>query len=254
MILDFECPKCKGSIYELIGVESNSKWHKFACFHYVLNPGVAVNELVLGQRLPMRTLVCKACDLPLHERSYVPCTECGTLHGFEVQRHYFAFGNYFGLFCPSCNKEIPCTRNLTARVITGITTPLLSIPIKASKEKWLENRKRKLLALNNDLTIKQPEPKLSYMKMGIQYGFFMFLFCMIMLVSSFLFYGTPITSFISLTVSSFIICALGGLAFGYSMRWFMEKKGDSNMHLNMKELMNRKSSHSDSDDHSEKID
>lgn len=236
----------------MIGVESSSKWHKFACFHYVLNPGLAVNELVLGQRLPMRTLVCKACDLPLHERSYVPCTECGVLHGLEIQRQYFMFGNYFGLYCPSCNKEIPCTRNLTARVITGVTTPILSIPIKASKEKWLEKRKRKLLERKDDLAIKKVDPKLSYVKMGTQYGLFMFLFFMIPLAYSFFTNGMGITTFISLSLFSLAIWSLAGLAFGYSMRWFMEKRGDKQMHLNLKEITNRKSSQLNPDENSEK--
>ena len=44
--------------------------------HWILNPGLTFNELILGQRLPKVMLIDKKGDAPLMERQYVPCSEC----------------------------------------------------------------------------------------------------------------------------------------------------------------------------------
>ena len=51
--------------------------------HWILNPGLAFNELILGQRIPKITLIDKTSDAPLMERQYVPCphsTQFITVH------------------------------------------------------------------------------------------------------------------------------------------------------------------------------
>jgi hypothetical protein len=52
--------------------------------HWVMNPGLAFNELILGQRLPKVMLVDKTSDAPLMERQYVPCPECNVLTDARV--------------------------------------------------------------------------------------------------------------------------------------------------------------------------
>lgn len=52
--------------------------------HWVLNPGLCINEVLLGQRVPKVTLIDKTSDAPLVERSYVECPHCQTLHNGQL--------------------------------------------------------------------------------------------------------------------------------------------------------------------------
>ena len=44
-------------------------WKSFSFFHWIINPGVAVNELILGQRVPKVMLIDKKSPRPLMERT-----------------------------------------------------------------------------------------------------------------------------------------------------------------------------------------
>ena len=49
-----------------------------------IEPGLAINELILGQRHQKVMLVDKTSDAPLMERQYVPCPECNALTDARV--------------------------------------------------------------------------------------------------------------------------------------------------------------------------
>ncbi len=85
--------------------------------HWIINPAVAVNELILGQRLPKITLIDKTSDAPLLERQYIPCSECNTLHDARLWSKGNAFGHWFGYVCPSCGEKIPCLWNITSLLV-----------------------------------------------------------------------------------------------------------------------------------------
>lgn len=92
--------------------------------HWILNPGLVINELVLGQRLPKLTLTCTECALPLPERSYVPCPHCNTVHEARIWGGRNAFGNWRGYVCPTCNTRIPAIWNLTSLVVLALLSPV----------------------------------------------------------------------------------------------------------------------------------
>lgn len=92
--------------------------------HWVLNPGLAFNEVILGQRIPKITLIDKTSDAPLIERQYVPCHHCGTIHNGLIWAKKGAFKNWFGLLCPECEKIIPCIWNITSLVLLALTFPI----------------------------------------------------------------------------------------------------------------------------------
>lgn len=48
--------------------------------HRMINPDLAVNELILGQCVPKITLEHKPLNKPRAERSIVPCPYCQTKH------------------------------------------------------------------------------------------------------------------------------------------------------------------------------
>lgn len=94
--------------------------------HWVLNPGLVVNELILGQRFPKRILVEKNSPFTLPEKTVIPCPHCGTLHPNLKWSHVnkTAHGNWFGLYCDQCGQIIPCLLNVTSFIVLAVTFPL----------------------------------------------------------------------------------------------------------------------------------
>jgi hypothetical protein len=48
-------------------------WTHFMMIHWIINPGLAFNELVLGQRVPKVMLEDKTSAAPRAQRSVIPC-------------------------------------------------------------------------------------------------------------------------------------------------------------------------------------
>ncbi len=89
--------------------------------NWVLNPGLAVNELLLGQRIPKITYFCKSCGNDTTYVRYYQCPECQRFHEEAIWTGNTSFGHWFGMICPDCGGEIPCVLNL---VSWGILTRL----------------------------------------------------------------------------------------------------------------------------------
>lgn len=140
--------------------------------HWIINPGLAFNELVLGQRIPKVSLIDKQSDAPLMERQYVPCPHCNTIHNGLLWSKKNAFGNWFGYVCPSCHNIIPCLWNITSILLLTITFPIWGWFKTSLKNKWLRNRIERLQDVSgNELPTAQ---KTSWLKMGLLYAAFMF--------------------------------------------------------------------------------
>ena len=112
--------------------------------HCILNPGLIVNELILGQRLPKVMLIDKESDKPWMERAYIPCPHCETLNDNRLWAKWNAFGHWFGLVCPSCHEIIPCLWNIFSLAILAITFPLWYFPARFFRPRWLEIEKKRL--------------------------------------------------------------------------------------------------------------
>jgi|SRR5439155_8137659 len=127
----FECPRCGGRDY--------SVWvlpHPLL-LHWILNPGLAFNELVLGQRIPDMVFFCETCTGPWAKRDYVYCPNCRAFHDGMIWSVGCAFGNWLGLVCPDCGQPIPSLRNLTSKVLLMITFPLWWLPLKRFRHRYL---------------------------------------------------------------------------------------------------------------------
>lgn len=101
----FICPLCHGSdhtVWELPHPVMS---------HWVINPGLAVNELILGQRLPKQMFICQSCPDPLGMRTFVHCTGCGTYSGSMIWSRGNGFGHWLGLVCPECGRRVPMLAN-----------------------------------------------------------------------------------------------------------------------------------------------
>ncbi|MDO3384631.1 hypothetical protein QWI17_02140 [Gilvimarinus sp. SDUM040013] len=180
--------------------------------HWVMNPGLVFNELVLGQRIPKVTLTDKTSDAPLMERQYVPCPHCHTIHSSDAWPKKGMFGNWFGLLCPSCDGIIPCLWNYTSLVLLAMTFPIWGWLRRPLETRWRAFKKKQLLQNIDAEPTKAKD--VSWLKMGLAYGTFMF--CAMTLIKF-------ITS--ELNQQDILIQAaiwlLGGLAFGGVMKFLM---------------------------------
>ncbi len=118
--------------------------------HWILNPGLAFNELVLGQRIPRGTYVCKSCERPYAERNYVTCPSCGGIHPAMLWARRNGFGHWFGYVCPSCAGVIPCLWNLTSLAILTLTFPIWWLPARYIRPRWLAFERRRIGAVAGD--------------------------------------------------------------------------------------------------------
>lgn len=183
--------------------------------HWVVNPGLAFNELILGQRIPKITLIDKTSDAPLMERQSVPCPKCHTLNDGRLWSKGNAFGHWFGLVCPNCHGKIPCLRNIASLLILAVTFPIW-IWIKLFGEaKWLEKEKARFSGM---ATKELPTAKkTSWVKMGVCYGALMFCFSLVL----FAFVDRLSLSAIPVLAATW---ACAGLAFGWVMKWLIGRR------------------------------
>ena len=183
--------------------------------HWVLNPGLAINELVLGQRIPKITLIDKTSHAPLMERQYVPCPHCHEIHHGLRWSKKASFQNWFGILCPSCEKTIPCLWNLTSLIILTITFPVWGWFKKPMEARWKKFKLRQYANMKQAEYAKAKD--VSWLKMGLLFGIFMFVFAAIPLSISDNLAGT---SLLTLGVG----CTITGLIFGGMMKLVLGTK------------------------------
>lgn len=183
--------------------------------HWVVNPALAINELILGQRLPKLMLIDKTSDAPLMERQYVPCPECNAMNDGRLWSKGNSFGHWFGYVCPECHGKIPCLWNFTSLILLTLTFPLW-IGFKIfGEEKWLEKERSRFAVI--DASGLSEAKKTNWLRMGLAYGVMMFCFMVL-----------PKVFQNQLGVDQIVIQAgiwLGaGLVFGLAMKFFIGRK------------------------------
>lgn len=180
--------------------------------HWVINPGLAFNELILGQRIPKVTLIDKQSDAPLMERQYVPCPHCNTIHSGLLWSKKNAMGNWFGYLCPTCHKIIPCIWNVTSLVLLALTYPIWGWFKQPLKNKWIM-KKIKISQVTSSKELPKTED-ISWLKMGLTYGAIMF--C-VMALPTIIREELPYTDI----ATQIAIWLVAGLAFGGVMKLFL---------------------------------
>ena len=185
--------------------------------HWIINPGLMINELILGQRVPKVMLIEKDSKKSLAEKSFIPCPHCGTFHsGLEWSpQNKTAFKNWFGLYCNKCEGIIPCVRNLTSLIILVVTFPFWYWFKDKWKENWLKVQKQKF---SKPLILSKPE--INIWTIEIQFGVFLYILNVIVFP---LFDGSEITP--EKILIGIPIYAAGGFLFGWLMKLFMGGSG-----------------------------
>jgi len=192
--------------------------------HYILNPGLAFNELILGQRIPKMMLGDKTSDKPRMERCYVPCPHCHTLRDGRTWStdNGTAFKNWFGLYCTNCGGIIPCVRNVTSYLLLALTYPIWCWFKEDLKQKWLSRQPQRYADL--EIGTGQSEYECyNWVKTGLVWGALMF----IIMTPFFYLLGDKMSLFNIITW--LILWTGGGLVLGYAMKLYLGKKGKTSM-------------------------
>ncbi len=126
-----QCDCCGGRQFNKHG-----RFHPFM-IHWVLNPGLALNELLIGQRVAEEIYFCKQCGGWFrHQGQFVECSACRGFHNAKIWDGC-KFGNWMGLVCPDCGAMIPCLLNLTSAVVL-----VLLYPVVRPLSSWFQPRYR----------------------------------------------------------------------------------------------------------------
>ncbi len=130
------CERCGGHEFR------TWRWYHPLLLHWLINPGLAVNELLIGTRIPATTFLCQQCfDWTNAQGQYVECPHCRCFHRAEIWKSNFM--NWLGLVCPDCGQFIPCLLNLTSAAILFVTCPLwwpISLLVAPRYKRWGQQR------------------------------------------------------------------------------------------------------------------
>jgi len=195
-------------------------WKNWMYLHWVLNPGLAINELIFGQRIPKINLEDTSSDKPKIERSYVPCPNCHEIHDARTwaSKNGTAFKNWFGLYCHKCGEVIPCLTNVFSFIALAITYPIWGWFKNNLKETWLQKQPNRYQNLDIE-SIPNPYEGKGWIKQGLMFGLFMFI---IMTFLWPLIDGTEIN--LQKVFIGIPIWTIAGLAFGYFNKKALMKK------------------------------
>ncbi|MDZ7773132.1 MAG: hypothetical protein U5K31_10420 [Balneolaceae bacterium] len=195
-------------------------WTNWLNLHWIINPGVAIVELVAGRRVPKVQLEDQESDEPRIARSYVPCPHCGERHPQATwsSTNGTASKNWFGLYCPECGEIIPCLINATTLLLLAVTFPIWGWFKSSLKQRWLERQPERYQ--NLDLSIaKDFAADYPWIKSGLSFAFFMYI------IMTLLF---PLVMGEALTWTNALIgvpiWVVAGLAYGYFMKRYFNKR------------------------------
>ena len=152
-------------------------WKNWIMLHWIINPGMAINELILGQRVPKISLLDKTLHTPKFERSFIPCPQCETLHDSRIwsPQNKTGFKNWFGLYCTNCGGIIPCLINGFSFIILTFTFPIWGWFKDSFKKRWLQKQPERYENIDIDAT-PNPYSKSNWVATGLVWGVIMYLF------------------------------------------------------------------------------
>jgi hypothetical protein len=197
-------------------------WKNLLVLHWIINPGLAFNELILGQRVPKISLEDRASNKPRSERSITPCPHCNALHDSRTwsSENGTAFKNWFGLYCPTCGGIIPCVLNLTTIFVLIVSAPIWYWFYKPIRKYWLSKQPVRFTKVDAQ-KISNPFEAKGWIGQGLNFGLIMFALNDLII---------PIFSGKEMQLTKLLIgipiWILGGMLFAYIMKLFLSKKGE----------------------------
>ena len=204
-------------------------WKSFMMLHWTINPGLFINEMIFGQRVPKIMLFERDSKRSYVGRNFIPCPHCQTIHP-ELKwsaQNGTAFNNWFGLYCDHCGKIIPCLWNLTSLVFLIATFPLWYWFKDRWKEKWLERQREKF---SRPINLRMSDTKWWAVGLRFAVGYF--------IIERSITYFLMQEDFIWKKLVGHIIGSLiSGLIFGYAFKKMMLKKSSKSKNAGAHEAL-----------------
>jgi hypothetical protein len=132
------CPACGGRAFTVWA------WPHPVVVHWCLNPGLVLIELLLGLRIPKRTLICETCCGPFAGRTYFPCPSCGAMHANMTYMERLLTRHWLGWVCPACGEPIPCLWNAWSLLVLAATSPVWYLPVRWLRPRWIASERRRM--------------------------------------------------------------------------------------------------------------
>lgn len=192
-------------------------WKHPLILHWVLNPGLVFNELVLGQRIPRLTLIDTQSEAPMADRQYIPCPHCQAMNPASVYSKA-PMGNYAGLVCPECGEEIPTVKNALTWLLLMASWPLWAPFKRYMAPDMLAKQRAKLLHQTPAAAQSRSQTTVSGLLLGVIFGLLMGLFFFVKSMLDGGGFGAALTS-------SAIGGAFAGVFFGVTMKLFLTRTG-----------------------------
>lgn len=203
-------------------------WKSPVVLHWIINPGAVIGDLFLGITLPKVLLIKRESNEPLYNRTVIPCPHCETLHnGLKWSSlNKTATGNWWGLYCDSCEGIIPVQRNLTSLIILFLTFPIWGWFRSSLKQNWLKKQPERFRNIKLEIS-----PKAHSTKYLLTFGIVMgIIFSLLMTLIIPWIQGQEITQRSILIGIPLWLTA--GLLTVYSINKMMNKKGDKSTATN----------------------
>jgi hypothetical protein len=188
-----------------------TRWHPLM-LHAQINPGMAINELVLGQAMPSRIVIHPNDGRPLADRQSIDCPHCMARHNSLIWRKT-GFGNWYGIYCPQCEENIPRLFNALSALVMLLTWPIWR-PFKNRIEPVLKRRQLAKLRNPSSAATITNSRKHAGLKMGLMWGAMMF-----GMFSSWLWLNGEMT--LNGLFGQLLGWGVAGAVFGFSMWFFL---------------------------------
>lgn len=152
-------------------------WKSLMGLHWIINPGIMINELVMGIRVPKLMLKDTTPGKAFTEKYYVPCPHCHTIHNGKTWSgiNKTGFKNWFGLYCPTCEQVIPCLMNATTFIILAVTYPIWGWFKNSMKQAWLQRQPERFRHIDLQSSY-NPYMGNGWIKYGVNIGLFYFVY------------------------------------------------------------------------------
>ncbi len=152
-------------------------WKNPMVLHWIINPGIMINELVMGIRVPKLMLKDTTPGKAFTEKYYVPCPHCYTIHSDKTWSgiNKTGFKNWFGLYCPTCRQVIPCLMNATTFIILAVTYPVWGWFKNRLKQAWLQRQPERFRHIDLQSSY-NPYMGNGWIKYGVNFGMFLYLY------------------------------------------------------------------------------
>ncbi len=196
-------------------------WKSFRTLIWVITPIFIINEIIFGQKIPKVILIDKTTGKSLFESSFVPCPHCNTMHDGRTWSHHnkTALKNWFGFYCPTCGKIIPCLNNVFSLIFLALTFPLWGWFGKSLKAKWLLKQPARYQNIEIEEVSNDFDEK-NWIKSGLVWGLIMFV--IMTFVFPFIFDSQKISW--RMIIINAVVWTISGLSFGYIMKRITTKK------------------------------